>query len=120
MDAVRTDSAITALRVVKLVHTIVWALLVGCIVALPIAAWRKNLNGALALIAIVGVEVLVLVANRFRCPLTDVAARYTQDRRDNFDIYPPLWVATYNKHVFGTLYAAGILYAAVVWRGMQG
>ncbi len=120
MDAPRADPATAALRVVKVVHTLVWALFAGCIVALPIVAWRKHLDGALALIAIVGLEVLVLAANRLRCPLTDIAARYTQDRRDNFDIYLPLWVARYNKHIFGALYAAGVLYTAVVWREMRG
>jgi hypothetical protein len=68
----------------------------------------------------VTLEVLVLAANRLRCPLTGIAARYTQDRRDNFDIYLPLWLARYNKHIFGTLFAAGTVYAAVKWRGMRG
>lgn len=47
------------------------------------------------------------MANRFRCPLTDVAARYTGDRHDNFDIYLPLWLARYNKEIFGPLFAIG-------------
>ena len=33
----------------------------------------------------------------WRCPLTDVAARYTTDRAENFDIHLPLWLAKYNK-----------------------
>jgi hypothetical protein len=41
------------------------------------------------LIAVVSVEVLILIANGWRCPLTAVAARYTDDKRDNFDIYLP-------------------------------
>lgn len=106
----------SALRAVKIVHTIAWAVFAGCIVALPIMAWRKNFVAAAALIAVVLVEVLILVANRFRCPLTDVAARYTDDRRDNFDIYLPLWLARYNKQVFGTLFVAGILFTLLMWR----
>lgn len=106
-----------ALRAVKIVHTFAWALFAGCIVAIPIVAWRKDFIAAMALIAVVLVEVLVLVTNRFRCPLTDVAARYTDDRRDNFDIYLPLWLARYNKQVFGTLFVAGILFTLLMWRG---
>ena len=60
-------------------------------------------------------EVAVLMLNQFRCPLTDVAARYTDDRRDNFDIYLPLWLARYNKTIFGLLYVAGVLYAFIRW-----
>ena len=100
----------------RIVHTLVWALFAGCIVALPVFAWRRQFLVAVVLIALVAVEVVILLANRFRCPLTEVAARYTDDRQANFDIYLPLWVARYNKEVFGTLFVAGILFTVVVWR----
>lgn len=105
-----------ALRAVKFVHTVAWAIFAGCIVALPVAAYLENFRAAAFLIAIVLVEVLVLFANHFRCPLTDVAARYTSDRRANFDIYLPLWIARYNKEIFGSLFVAGILFTLVRWR----
>lgn len=103
------------LRAVKLLHTVVWAFFAGCIVALPIAAQRGQLVVAAWLAGLVAIECVVLLLNRFRCPLTDVAARYTDDRSDNFDIYLPLWLARYNKHVFGALYALGLVYAALCW-----
>jgi hypothetical protein len=112
----RPDTA-AALRVVKIVHTVVWALFAGCILAIPIVTWRGDLSRAWILIAIVSAEVLVLGANRMRCPLTDVAARYTDDRRDNFDIYLPLWLARYNKIIFGSLFAAGLVMALARWLG---
>lgn len=104
-----------SLRAVKVLHTVVWAFFAGCIIALPFAAALGRFVAAAWLIALVAVECVVLFANRFRCPLTDVAARYTQDRQDNFDIYLPLWLARYNKHIFGTSYVAGILYTAFSW-----
>jgi hypothetical protein len=112
------DSAAT-LRTVKVVHTIAWAFFAGAIVALPVAAWRGEMRIAAILIAIVMVEVVILVANGWRCPLTGVAARYTDDRRDNFDIYLPLWLARHNKLIFGLLFVAGLLYTAVRWRTLQ-
>jgi|SRR5688572_4739959 hypothetical protein len=105
--------AANALRAVKIVHTLAWAVFAGCIVALPVAAYLEEFQLAVILIAIVLVEVLVLLANRLRCPLTDVAARYTSDRRANFDIYLPLWIARYNKEIFGSLFVAGILFTIV-------
>jgi hypothetical protein len=107
--------SLTVLRVVKIVHTLAWAVFAGCIVALPLVAWRRWFQAAAILIAIVCVEVLVLLVNGFRCPLTDVAARYTDDRRDNFDIYLPLWIARYNKQIFGTLFVAGVLFTLLLW-----
>lgn len=105
----------TSLRFVKLTHTAAWALFAGSIVLLPVVAWQGRFGLASILIGLVLIEVLVLAVNSWRCPLTGVAARYTDDRRDNFDIYLPLWLARYNKQVFGTLFVAGLLFAAVMW-----
>lgn len=103
---------------IKLLHTIAWAFFAGCIVALLWAAWRSELRLAAWLAAIVMVEVVILALNRFACPSTAVAARYTDERRANFDIYLPEWLARYNKHIFGTLYVAGL--AVVLWRAWRG
>jgi hypothetical protein len=104
-----------ALRAIRWLHTIVWAFFAGLIVAIPVVAWQRRFTLLLVLAGIVMIEVVVLAANRMRCPLTGVAARYTDDRRDNFDIYLPLVVARYNKHIFGTLYAAGLLLGLIRW-----
>jgi uncharacterized membrane protein len=108
-----------ALRVVKIVHTLAWSVFAGCIAALPVAAYFKDFRLAVLLIAIVLVEVLVLFANHFRCPLTVVAARYTSDRRANFDIYLPLWIARYNKEIFGSLFVIGILFTIARWMSLR-
>jgi hypothetical protein len=42
-------------------------------------------------------EALIVVFNSWRCLFTAVAARYTSDRRENFDIYLPFCLARYNK-----------------------
>lgn len=105
-----------ALRRIKVLHTAVWAFFALCVLAIPIAARTGRFGLAAALIAIVAIEVAVLLANGLRCPLTGVAAQYTPDRRDNFDIYLPLWLARYNKHLFGALYLAGVIYSVVLWR----
>jgi len=104
-----------SLRAVKAVHTIVWAFFAGCIFAIPIAAVLHRLTLATALIAIVFCECAVLLFNGMRCPLTGVAAQYTDDRRDNFDIYLPEWIARYNKMIFGALYVLGILFTIGEW-----
>ena len=103
---------------VKLLHTIAWAFFVGCILLLPWAAWRGEFRVAACLAAIVLVEVAILAVNGFVCPLTPIAARYTDERQPNFDIYLPEWLARYNKHIFGALYAAGLAFTLwCVWRG---
>ena len=113
-------SPVALLRLVKAVHTIIWAFFAGCILAIPVCAWFGEFRAAGILSAIVLVEVLIILVNQWRCPLTDVAARYTDARQDNFDIYLPLWLARPNKSIFGTLYAAGLLFALARWRGWVG
>ena len=97
------------LRSIKLLHTVVWALFAGCVIAIPVLAWRGELGYAALCAAVVAGEVLVLAFNQWRCPLTGVAARYTGDRRDNFDIYLPQWLARHNKVIFGSLYVGGLI-----------
>ena len=103
------------LRTIKLVHTIVWAGFAGCIVAIPVLTLQGRFRLAALLAAIVLGEVLVLALHRWRCPLTPIAARYTDDRRANFDIYLPEWLARYNKEIFGPLYLAGVVLLVVRW-----
>ena len=105
----------TALVVVKLAHTLVWAVFAAGILAIPVVAWHGAHQAAAWLTIIVAGEVAVLVLNRMRCPLTAVAARYTDDRRDNFDIYLPEWLARHNNWIFGTLYLAGAVFALMQW-----
>jgi polyferredoxin len=103
------------LQTIKVVHTIVWALFAGCVLAIPIAAFHDNSRAAFWLAVIVLVEVVVLALNNWRCPLTSLAARYTSDRRANFDIYLPEWLARHNKVVFGAIYLIGVVVAGAHW-----
>ncbi|HEX6943287.1 MAG TPA: hypothetical protein VF128_10195 [Gemmatimonadaceae bacterium] len=107
--------SVPALRLIKVFHTLVWALFAGAILAIPVATWRSEFAWVAGLIAVVLVEVAILAANGMRCPLTAIAARYTEDRRANFDIYLPLWLAANNKQVFGVLFVAGLLFALFSW-----
>jgi hypothetical protein len=110
-----TTTAAESLRTVKVLHTIVWAFFAASILAIPALAWTGRYRVALICIAIVLGEVLVLAFNGWRCPLTGVAARYTDDRSANFDIYLPEWLARRNKLIFGLLYIFGIAFTLIRW-----
>jgi hypothetical protein len=100
---------------IKLLHTAVWLFFAGCIVAIPFVGARRQFRWAAILTVLVLVECTVLAVNRGRCPLTDLASRYTEARSDNFDIYLPLWLARRNKMIFGTLFAIGELFVLGRW-----
>jgi polyferredoxin len=111
------EPLVMRLRFVRTLHTIIWAFFAGCVVVIPVLAWAGMFSHASIFIGIVLIEVLILAVNRWHCPLTTVAARYTGDRRDNFDIYLPEWLARHNKLIFGTIYMAGIFLTLVGWIG---
>jgi hypothetical protein len=106
---------VRALTAIRLGHTVVWAFFVACILAIPLLTANAKFGLAAVFAAVVAVEVGVLALNGMRCPLTGFAARYTDDRRANFDIYLPEWLARNNKAIFGTLYAAAVLFLLVRW-----
>jgi tetrahydromethanopterin S-methyltransferase subunit E len=106
-----------SLRKVKLIHTLIWVFFVACILAIPLFTVLSRFRLAGLFAAVVAVEVAVLLLNGMTCPLTSVAGRYTDDRRANFDIYLPEWLARNNKMIFGSLYVAAVLLLLVRWVG---
>lgn len=103
------------LTAIKLLHTVIWAFLAASILALPVVGVLRRFRWAAILTMIVLLECGVLAANGGRCPLSDLAARFTVDRNSNFDIYLPSWLAQHNKVVFGLLFVAGELVVVGYW-----
>src|ERR1700730_10120595 len=97
------DGGSATLRGIKAVHTIVWAFMAGCLLAIPWVSWHGEYRTAGWLVIVVLVEVAVLALNRWRCPLTSVAARHTVDRRGKFDIYLSEMLTKKNKNHFWSL-----------------
>lgn len=104
-----------ALLAIKLAHTAIWGFFAGSILAMPFLAWAGHFRWAAALTIFVLFECAVLAVNRMRCPLTDLAGKYTEDRSPNFDIYLPRFVAEYNKQIFGTIFVVNGLLAWWIW-----
>ena len=113
-EMARRSEHVNPLVAIKLLHTLVWAIVAGSILALPVTALLERFNAAMILTVIIVAECVVLAINKGRCPLTSVAARFTTNRADNFDIYLPNWLARNNKPVFGTLFIVNELF--VLWR----
>lgn len=107
----RAAGAQQVLWYIRVAHTIAWAVFASSIVAIPVVTFVGRMHAAFWLSLLVWGEVIILTANRFHCPLTGIAARYTYERSDNFDIFLPAWLAKYNQIIFGTLFAISELYA---------
>jgi hypothetical protein len=103
------------LTAIKLLHTVVWALLAAAIVSLPFLAGQHAFRWATILSVVILVEGVVLLANGWRCPMTDLAAKYTVDRSPSFDIYMPNWLARHNKTIFTALFLVNESILLVEW-----
>ncbi len=103
------------LTAIKVLHTVVWAFLAAAIIALPFLALQGAFQWAAIFSVVILVECGVLLANGWRCPMTDMAAKYTADRSPNFDIYMPKWLARHNKTIFGTLFLVNEAIVLVEW-----
>ena len=85
------------------------------ILALPVLAVLSRFRWATVISIVVLLECAVLAINGGRCPLTDLASRFTTDRNPNFDIYLPNWLASHNKTIFGTLFVVSELIVLWCW-----
>lgn len=112
--------AARTLTSIKLLHTAIWAIIAACIVAIPFLGLLEMYVCVSLLTGIVVLEILLFAISGWRCPLTKIAERYTDDRRENFDIYLPLWLARHNKLIFGLLFLVGEVVVLLRWLGLLG
>ena len=98
------------LLLLKTIHTIVWAafvLMIGFILYSGIAnriGWFTYVS-----IAAVLLEGVVLLLFRWKCPITIVARKYSDEHEAGFDIFLPRFIAKHNKTIFTSLYAIGVV-----------
>lgn len=90
---------------IKLIHTIVWAFFVLVIFYILFAGIFDKINVyTFIAMGLVVIEGLVLLLFGWRCPLTVVGKRYTDDDEIGFDIFLPKWLAKNNKTILGALF----------------
>ncbi|MBS1493543.1 MAG: hypothetical protein JST55_08530 [Bacteroidetes bacterium] len=58
-------------------------------------------------------EIFIILFNNWRCPITPIAEKYTTDRKSNFDIYLPEWLAKNNVKIFSVIIVVEILIVSV-------
>jgi hypothetical protein len=108
-------SDIQKLNVVKIIHTTIWCVFVAAIIYVCYAGIFDRVNTLVWFcIGIVLIEGVVLLINKWKCPLTSLAYKYTNIHPIGFDIFLPKWLARHNKILFSTLFVVGI--SLVLWR----
>lgn len=98
------------LLAIKSIHTLIWVFFVAVIFYVLYAGISDRINGYTWIaIGSVIMEGIVLLVFKMFCPLTVLARKYSNSEKDNFDIFLPNWLAKYNKLIFTTIYAIGLI-----------
>ncbi|HTY36004.1 MAG TPA: hypothetical protein VMH23_02780 [Bacteroidota bacterium] len=89
------------LTLIKSIHTAIWILMTSAIFYIGFCVMMMAFGTLFYVaLALVGSEILVILVNHWRCPLTGVARRYSDEESPNFDIFLPRTIAQYNKEIF--------------------
>src|SRR5688500_7153060 len=82
------------LTIIKFIHTIVWVfynLVIGYLLYAVIT--NKNDKWIWICWGLIILEVLILAVFKNVCPITLIAKKFSDSKKDNFDIFLPLWLA---------------------------
>ncbi|MGM0391382.1 MAG: hypothetical protein ACQEQB_06520 [Bacteroidota bacterium] len=98
------------LMAIKLLHTLVWLFFVFIIFYIVYSGITNQITFFtwIAIGLVVG-EGLVLLIFKMFCPLTLIARKYSNSKKENFDIFLPNWLAKYNKLIFTSIFIFGVV-----------
>jgi hypothetical protein len=95
---------------IKLTHIIIWVFYVFIIFYILFAGIFNHINlYTLIAIGLVILEGFILLIFKWKCPLTVLGAKYTDNQQVGFDIFLPAWLAKNNKLIFTTIFAIGVI-----------
>ena len=104
-----------AIVAIKLVHSLIFLLNSAAIMHIFVAGLRNRPSGwTRAALAVALTEVAVFVANRGRCPLTDLVEHLGAENGRVSDIFLPRWLADRIPQLCGPPLLIGVL--ALAWR----
>lgn len=99
-----------SLLVIKVIHTIIWAFFVLVIFFILYSGITNRINVFTWIaIGLIFFEGIVLLVFRMFCPLTLIARKYSDSKKDNFDIFLPNWLAKHNKLIFILIFLVGLI-----------
>jgi hypothetical protein len=108
------------LKLIKTLHTAIWLVMASAAFYILYAGLTKTFNSWLYVsVALLVLESIILMLNKWTCPLTPMAMKYTPNTNSNFDIYLPEIIAKYNKHIFGSIFLVGLLLVVINLVGLR-
>lgn len=95
---------------IKIIHTIIWLFYVFIIGYILYASVYNIINLYLFIaIGFVVLEGIILLIFKWKCPLTVIGYKYSNNHEVGFDIFLPKWLAKNNKSIFSAIFAIGVI-----------
>lgn len=98
------------LIVIKSIHTAIWLFYVFVFGYILFAGIFNRIDALLWIsIGLVIFEGIILIVNGWKCPLTVIAYKYSNDHEIGFDIFLPRIIAKYSKTFFVIVFLLELL-----------
>jgi hypothetical protein len=89
------------LTLIRTLHTIIWLVMTLSVFYIGYSVIMMKFDTFFYIsLVLIASEIIVIVINSWKCPLTSIARRHTDDEAPNFDIFLPRFIAEYNKEIF--------------------
>ena len=89
---------------IKTIHTVIWWIMTISVFYIGFSVFHMQFDKLFFVsMLLITVEIIVILLNSWKCPLTAVARRYTDEQSANFDIFLPELIAKYNKEIFSVI-----------------
>ncbi len=105
---------INKLFLIKLVHSLIFFLMLACLIYILYSGITGTFN-LLLLLALIAIftEGIALILNNWRCPLTGLAERYGAESGSVTDIFLPSIIARNSFMIFSVVFALGLVLLAI-------
>lgn len=98
------------LFILKSIHIIIFIFISFCVIYTFYAGVTKTYNWILVLaIGAVLIEGLILLFNKWQCPLTNLVKDYGDETGRVTDMFCPAWFAPHVFRTYSALYAIGLI-----------
>jgi hypothetical protein len=104
----------TKIAILKVVHSVIFWIMVACLLYILYCAIARRYDWTLlGAVAFILLEGLVLLINRFRCPLTTLAERWGADHGAITDLFLPGWLARNTFKISTVLFIVELFWLAI-------
>ena len=96
--------------IVKSIHSVIFVFIVICLFYILYCAIARRYDWTLlTALGAIFLEGLILILNRWQCPLTNLAKKYGDGKGTVTDIFLPKWLVPHTFKIFTVIFAVELI-----------